>query len=233
MCYSAGYSFFAFFVVQSLSFIYRKKSSNITLFFSFYWSLMELFQGFGYLYPSNVYIPYVLMIHTITQPLAYFTNVVTSKYNSSIMFEKYKYIYILGIVNLVLFIPRFFSTPILPCNETFCSLMDNPTPRCIVLPNQHMTWSIPMGYTFNEIYMTPTIYTHFQLYFIFSFIVNPKDTILHFAFINFIKFYIFKRTNNIYLDSSIIASIWCYIGVFISRIEIQHFLLDILQLVKH
>ena len=229
MCYSAGYSFFAFSAIQFVSFVYRKQLQNDVLFFNFYWSLMELFQGLGYLYPNNVYIPYALMIHIITQPLMYFTSIVTRKHNSSIMFEKYKYIYILGAVNLCLFIPRFFSTHILPCNETFCSLMNDPTPRCVVLPNQHMTWSVPMGYTFNEIYITPTIYTHFQLFFVFPFIVNPTKAVMHVMFLLFIKYYLFNTTNDIYLDSSIIASIYCYMGVFISKIGIQQILLDFIQ----
>jgi hypothetical protein len=228
MCYSAGYSFFAFSAIQCVSFVYRKKLQTDVLLFNFYWSLMELLQGLGYLYPNNVYIPYLLMIHTITQPLMYFTNVVTRKHNSSIMFEKYRYIYILGAVNLCLFIPRFFSTHILPCNETFCSLMNDPTPRCVVLPKQHMTWSVPMGYTFNEIYITPTVYTHFQLFFVFSFLVNPKKTMIHFVFVLFIKLYLLKTTNDIYVDSSIVASIWCYLALFIGKIGIHQILLDLI-----
>jgi hypothetical protein len=107
--------------------------------------------------------------------------------------------------------------------------MNDPTPRCVVLPNQHMTWSVPMGYTFNEIYITPTIYTHFQLFFVFPFIVNPTKAVMHVMFLLFIKYYLFNTTNDIYLDSSIIASIYCYMGVFISKIGIQQILLDFIQ----
>jgi hypothetical protein len=107
--------------------------------------------------------------------------------------------------------------------------MNDPTPRCVVLPNQHMTWSVPLGYTFNEIYTTPTQYTHFLFFFVFPFLVNPTETVLHFAFVLFIKFYLLKTTNDIYLDSSIIGSIWCYMGVFISHIGLHHILLDFTQ----
>lgn len=128
------------------------------------------------------------------------------------MYEKYKYIYLLGIINLVLYIPRFYSTPILPCNEIFCSLMNDPIPRCIIIPNQHMTWSVPLGYTFNEIYLTPNIYTHFLFLFVFSFFVNPIKTIVLMFFVYFIKYYLIKSTNDNILDSSIAASVWCYVG---------------------
>lgn len=99
------------------------------------------------------------------------------------------------------------------CNETFCSLYDNPTPRCIVQDVQHMTWTIPMSYSFNNLYITPTLYYHFTMIFLFPMMINPTATIKHLLFIIAIKYLLFQSTGNMFVDDSIVASIWCYIGI--------------------
>lgn len=180
---------------------------------------MELVQGLGYIYPDNQIIPYLLMAHTTCQQLVYFSFIVYNK-RRSFCYHEYKHIYNFGLVTILLTIPRFFATPVIPCQEVFCSLYDDITPRCIINKVPHITWSVPMGYTFNQIYMTPTIYTHFLLFFFFPLFVDLKKTAKHGLLMILLKIFFFVRSDNSmsgdrYVDTSSNASIWCFIGVLI------------------
>ena len=228
MCYSATYSFMACGLIWLYTYAFRAKMNTFLIVQRLYWSSMELLQGLGYIYPNNVIIPYLLMAHTITQPLMYFSGFVYNKHNS-FRFVEYKYIYYTGFVTLALFIPRFFSDPIIPCNDVFCSLQNDPTPRCIVIPGQHMTWSVPLGYTFNDLYITPTIYMHFLFFFVYSVLVVPIETLFVYLLTMFISFRLVKQTFDVCLDRSIGASIWCYIGVIISSGGIREMLIDCIE----
>jgi hypothetical protein len=228
MCYSATYSFMACGLIWLYTYAFRAKMSRFLIAQQFYWSSMELLQGFGYIYPNNVVIPYLLMAHTITQPMMYFSGYVYKKHNS-FLFAEYKYIYYTGLVTLALFIPRFFSDPVIPCNDVFCSLQNNPTPRCVIIPGQHMTWSVPLGYTFNELYITPSIYMHFLFLFVYSAIVAPTNTLFVYILTMCIRFRLVNQMNDVYLERSIGASIWCYIGVIISGGGIREMILDLIE----
>lgn len=220
MCYNATYSGIAFVFVLICT-LYKSWSGISPLYktqFMIYWALMELLQMLGYLYPNDNIIPYLLMIHTATQPLVYFSGIVVdeSKGNFQVALSKYKLIYFYGVITTVLYLARMiqiFSSRVSPCNEIFCSLYDNDTPRCITENIQHMTWSVPMGYTFNNLYITPTLYYHFTMTFLFPMLINPKITICHIMFIIGLKYLLFQTSGNIYVDDSIVASIWCYIGI--------------------
>jgi hypothetical protein len=189
---------------------------------------MELLQGFGYIYPNNIILPYLLMAHTITQPLVYFSGNVYKKHNS-FLFAEYKYIYYTGLVTLLLFIPRVFSDPVIPCSEVFCSLQNNPVPRCVIIPGEHMTWSVPLGYTFNELYITPSFYMHFLFFFGYSIIITPVYSGLNLLLILFIRNYLVNQTSDVYLDESIASSIWCYIGVFITSFGLKDIVFDFME----
>lgn len=220
MCYNAKYSGIAFLFVTICT-CYKLLSNKIQLYkaqFMIYWALMELLQMIGYLYPTNTIIPYLLIIHTATQPLIYFSGIVVDQHDGNFWkaYEKYKLIYYYGIVSTLLYLVRtlsIFSSHILPCNEIFCSLYDNDTPRCVTENIQHMTWSVPMGYSFNNLYITPTLYYHFTMTFLFPIFINPKITVCHLVFIIGLKYLLFQTSGNIYVDDSIVASIWCYIGI--------------------
>lgn len=220
MCYNATWSGLAFLFVLICT-VYKSFSCKIPLYktqFMIYWATMEFLQMLGYLYPANIAIPYLLMIHTATQPIVYFSGIVMDQYSGNFQaaFEKYKLIYFYGIVSTALYLVRMihmFSPHTLPCNEIFCSLYDNDTPRCITENLQHMTWSVPMGPSFNNLYITPTLYYHFTMTFLFPMLINPTITLCHIMFIIGLKYLLFQTTGNIYLDDSIVASIWCYIGI--------------------
>lgn len=220
MCYNATFSAIAFVFVLIVT-LYKSLFVRTPLYktqFMLYWTAMEFLQMLGYLYPTNHIIPYMLMIHTATQPLVYFSGIVVDKHNGNfnLAFEKYKLIYFYGIVTTILYLVRMiemFSPANLPCNEIFCSLYDNNTPRCITENVQHMTWSVPMGYSFNNLYITPTLYYHFTMTFLFPSVINPYVTFCHIMFIICLKYLLFNSTGNIYVDDSIVASIWCYIGI--------------------
>jgi len=92
-----------------------------------------------------------------------------------------------------------------------------------------MTWSVPLGYTFNDLYITPTIYMHFLFLFGYSMLVTPIKSSLHFIFVLFIRYYLVNQTSDVYLDASIAASIWCYIGVVASKIGIQQMIVDLVE----
>jgi hypothetical protein len=221
MCFGPVQSFTAFgtIVVVTLYLYFYKGTyyyKNTTrMLIQCFWALMELLQYLGYVYPSNASIAYGLILHSYFQPLVLLTSTIYATDNS-LSLKKYYLVYSACIITVALNIVSLFSkTLATPCIDVFCSLNNDTTPRCVTENVVHMTWSVPRGYVLGMSYLTPTFFTHFLFSFIIPALINLKMSLLVISIPVFMNYLFWDSSKDMIVNESVIASIWCYVGLFL------------------
>lgn len=221
MCFSQTTTLFmAIFGLVSSAIAYNK--INIYVAFNlFYFSLMEIIQYIGYTViddcsnPTNRAMSYLNYIHICFQPFVYLLGMygLFKKYNTITkvqLNQLYNIILIAGIVGFFLLsrlspinINNDFDYKLTTNNENCIYCGDT----CTYTGKKHINFSLPLRT--HPIYITPTMFIHFILFFIPLLLFNNTTRLISlFIFASaFIPSIIYK------LNPSETGSVWCFISV--------------------
>jgi hypothetical protein len=215
MCFSADYSLAAALVCTTMTLtLPRYLAPQKTLFYTAhgaFWSSMEWLQLLGYMDPKNRVVVYALMAHVMVQPVAHFCAAILVQYPRAQLahgFRVHAKMLCLAAVSSALTSSRLvFGRIMIPCDDTFCSLLDDATPRCLIM-SPHMTWSAPLGMLPTGLYGTLHHATfHFIFFTIAPFFVSPVFGVL--SVLSTILAYNTTGIPRDPLSLSVWASVWC------------------------
>jgi hypothetical protein len=223
MCYSEAASFAAAVLctVMSLTiprFVTPSMSSLYTV-YGLLASSMEWLQFLGYRHPTVAAIPYAATVHVILQPVGILAVAVAiSRENRDATprevirtIREHAIVRLAVVCSAVVLLRLVWGEPTLPCNDLFCGLLDDTTPRC-VLASPHMTWTVPLRTLPTGLYGTIHLMTyHFIFLSLAPALICPLAAIL--TWLPVCYAIIDTRIPTSYYDASILGSVWCYSAV--------------------
>lgn len=221
MCFSAAHSLGAasLCTVMTLTlprYFAPQKAAIYTMHGAF-WTSMEWLQFIGYMYPDSRVVAYALMVHVVVQPVAIMCAACVVKHPSAGRgLRAHADLLLIGTVGAVLILARMLvGSVMLPCADSFCSLYGDPTPRCVIMPPNHMTWSVPLRLLPTGLYGTLHHATyHFLFFIIATCVISPVCGMLT-AMSTAVSYYVTGAPRD-WEVLSVWASIWCLIGVVLT-----------------
>jgi hypothetical protein len=179
---------------------------------------MEWLQFLGYRYPTSAVIPYAATIHVMVQPILLIALAIAvsrpNRHASSGAVVRMVYehpIMKLALLSTAFLLLRLvWGKPTLPCEDVYCSLLDDTVPRCII-DRPHMTWSVPLRTLPTGLYGTIHLATHHHIFLTLApLVVNRLAPlpILHAVF----TMGAFPAS---WYAASVTGSVWCYTAVIV------------------